>query len=270
MNVPLRPRWPVALCALGLLAAAAPALAGRSCEPQRLSVDSMRRGLELAERTRVALDASGAEVVVLARVGQDLQKYGLRYSHLGLAYRDHDARGGAAWRVLHKLNQCGTAVASLYRQGLGEFFLDDLWRFEAAWVVPNAALQASLAGLLRDDDRLALMHHRPYSLVSHAWSRRYQQSNQWALETLAAAHGGADTRQAAQAWLQQAGYQPTTLRLGTLSRLGGRISAANITFDDHPPERRFAGRIDTITVDSVFVWLSRSGLGAAPVVLEQH
>jgi hypothetical protein len=38
--------------------------------------------------------------------------------------------------VLHKLNQCGTATGSIYRQGLGEFFLDDLWRQEAVWSVP--------------------------------------------------------------------------------------------------------------------------------------
>jgi hypothetical protein len=62
-------------------------------------------------------------------------------------------------------------------------------------------------------------------------------------------------------------YQPSTLRLGPLTRLGGRVSAANVAFDDHPDAKRFADRIETVTVDSVFSWLQRSGLGGAPVSL---
>ena len=39
-------------------------------------------------------------------------------------------------------------------------------------------------------------------MVSYAWGRQYQQSNQWAIETLAAAmEPGVQTRDAAQAWL---------------------------------------------------------------------
>ena len=93
-------------------------------------------------------------MVVLARAGQDLSKYGLRYSHLGFAYRQPDRDGGHVWRVLHKLNQCGTAESAIYRQGLGEFFLDDLWRFEAAWVVPTPEVQARLLAVLIDEPRV--------------------------------------------------------------------------------------------------------------------
>jgi hypothetical protein len=242
--------------------------AGRSCEARKPTVQTIERGLLLAERTMKELDAeharSGASVVVLARAGQDLGKYGIRYSHLGFAYK---APAGE-WRVLHKLNQCGTADASLYRQGLGEFFLDDLWRYEAAWVVPSRDVQARLLPLLGDDRRAAVMHQRPYSIVSYAWGRKYQQSNQWAIETLAAAmEPDARTRERAQAWLQFKGYEPTTLRLGPLTRLGGRVSAANVAFDDHPDSKRFTDRIETVTVDSVFAWLQRSGLGSAPVAV---
>lgn len=68
-------------------------------------------------------------------------------------------------------------------------------------------------------------------------------------------------REQAQAWLRLRDYRPTTLRLGALTRLGGRLTSANVAFDDHPGEKRFAGRIETVTVDSVFGWLERSGLG---------
>lgn len=247
--------------AAGLLFSGA-AHAGRSCEQKKPSLQTIERGLTLAERTLSALDASGHKVVVLARAGQDLTKYGVRYSHLGFAYRQPDGKGGHVWRVLHKLNHCGTSIAALYRQGLGEFFLDDLWRYEAAYSAPTPEVQEQLLAVLLDDQQAVKMHRKPYSIVSYAWGRKYQQSNQWAIETLAAAMAPSiESREQAQAWLQFRGYQPATLRLGPLTRLGGRISAANVAFDDHPMEKRFSDRIETVTVDSVFSWLSRSGLG---------
>ena len=45
-----------------------------------------------------------------------------------------------------------------------------------------------------------------------------------------------------------------------LTRLGARLTAANVAFDDHPNDKRFSDRIETVTVDSVFAWLERSRL----------
>ncbi|WP_163612345.1 DUF2145 domain-containing protein, partial [Klebsiella pneumoniae] len=88
------------------------------------------------------------------------------------------------------------------------------------------------------------------SMVSFAFGTTYQQSNQWALETLASAAAPAvQSRRDAQAWLRNQGYTPTDLHLSTLTRLGGRLTQANIAFDDHPSARRFSGHIDTVTVD---------------------
>uniref|UniRef100_UPI0035AFB949 DUF2145 domain-containing protein n=1 Tax=Hylemonella sp. TaxID=2066020 RepID=UPI0035AFB949 len=264
-----------ALCgvALSALLLVSPAHAGRSCEHRPLQVWTLERSLVLAERTMNALDASGAQVVLLARAGQDLSKYGLRWSHLGLAYKaparagEDDGRG-YVWRVLHKLNHCGTQEAALYRQGLGDFFLDDLWRLEAAWVVPQREVQLKLHALLLDERKARALHHAPYSLVSYPWSRKYQQSNQWAIETLAAAmEPSVYSRERAQEWLRFQGYEPTVLRLGAFTRLGARVSAANVAFDDHPGEKRYSDRIETVTVDSVFAWLQRAGLAGAPVTL---
>src|SRR5260370_15257289 len=90
-------------------------------------------------------------------------------------------------------------------------------------------------------------------MVSYAWGQRYQQSNQWATETLAAAMEPATVqrREQAQAWLQFKGYEPGVLVIRALSRLGGRVTAANIAFDDHPNDKRYASRIETVTVESV-------------------
>jgi hypothetical protein len=250
---------------LALAAAALAAHAGRPCEERPLDTASVERAMTLAHATAQRLDASGAQVVVLARAGQDLSRWGLRYSHLGFAVRD-----GALWRVVHKLNHCGTAEGALYRQGLGEFFLDRLHRHDAAFVVLAPQVQDALAPLLRDNARLAQWHAAPYSMLAYPWAQRYQQSNQWAIETLAGAlEAGARTRGQAQAWLQLRGYEPTVLRLSTPTRLGARLTQANIAFDDHPNDKRFAGRIETVTVDSVFAWLATSGLGGAPVVVSE-
>ena len=254
---------PTALTLATALLMAPTAHAGRSCEQRPLTPQTLTQGLALAQQTAQALDAefarSGARVVVLGRAGQDLGKYQLRYSHLGWAYKTDDG----PWRVLHKLNQCGTGTGSIYRQGLGEFFLDDLWRHEAVWSVPAPALQAPLLALLTDPARSVRLHQRDYNMVAYAWGTRYQQSNQWALETLAmAAEPGLTTRAQAQAWLGFKGYQPSTLRLGALTRLGASASSAHIRFDDHPNAKRFSDRIETVTVDSVLEWLARSGLGS--------
>lgn len=245
--------------AVALVAALSTAEAGQTCEPKPPTPWAVQRSIELAERTRQALDASGAQVVLLARAGQDLSRYGLQWSHLGWAYRDVNG-----WRVLHKLNACGSAHGAIHRQGLGEFFLDDLWQYQAGFVVPQRAAQDRLLPLLRDNLRATRLHQRAYSMVAYPWAQTYQQSNQWAIETFAmAVEPAIASRAQAQAWLQFKGYEPGVLRVGALTRLGARVGTAHIAFDDHPNEKRFADRIETVTVDSVFAWMARSGLGGA-------
>jgi hypothetical protein len=182
---------------------------------------------------------------------------------MGLAYRD---RPGQPWRVVHKLNQCGTSNAAVYRQGLGEFFLDRMHRYEAGFVVLSPEAQAKLLPVLRDNWNLSRWNAEAYSMVAYPWSIRYQQSNQWVLETFAGAmEPSIATRSQAQGWLRMRGYEPTTLRIGTFERLGARVGTAHIAFDDHPDAKRYSGRIETVTVDSAFTWLQRSGLGGTVV-----
>lgn len=263
-------RPPLALLlALGAALIAGAAHAGRSCENKPLTADAMAQGLNLAQRTAQALDAEyrqhGTQLVLLARQGQDLSKYGLVYSHYGWAYRTP----GGVWRVAHKLNECGTAGGHIYRQGLGQFFLDDLWRYEAAIQVPTPAVQQALLAFLTQPTALRLQSE-PYSMVSYAWGLKYQQSNQWATETLAAALNPdlIQNRAQAQGWLKAQGYEPGALVIRALSRLGGRMTMANIAFDDHPNDQRFASRIETVTVDSVARWLERSQLAEPLRVLQ--
>ena len=229
--------------------------AGRPCTEFKPEPETVKKALVLAERTRSALENSGAQVALIARVGQDLSKYKLRYSHFGFVVRDHSA---GPWMVVHELNLCGSRDSGIFVEGLGNFFLDDMFAYETLILVPGPETQRRLATTLASDTPLAL-HALPYNMLAFAYSTRYQNSNQWGLELYAvsAAESGVRNREQAQAWLKSVSYRPTTVEIDAMTRLGARISRANIAFDDHPFDRRMAGRIDTVTVDSVFNFVAQ-------------
>lgn len=250
-------RFAAFLFVLAMLAPGA-AGAGQTCDEHPLTNATLEKSLALAQRTWQQLDTTKADVVLLARVGHNLSEYGLRYSHVGWVYK----RDGE-WVVVHELNQCGSAVSSLYEQGLGDFFLDDMYRYEAAYTIPTSEVQAQLLALFAQKNRVTRMHARAYNMLAYPWATRYQQSNQWALETLAMAlDPQIDSRESAQNWLRIRGYRPSTLKIGPLKRLGAEVSRANIAFDDQPIGSRLANHIETVTADSVFAWLQRSALGS--------
>ena len=260
----LLPSTTLLVLGAALIAWAGSAHAGRSCENKPLTAETMKKSLNLALNTAKTLEAeykkNGTQVVLLAREGQDLSKYDLKYSHYGWAYRTPEG----PWRVAHKLNECGTAGGHVYRQGLGEFFLDDMWSYTAGIQVPTQAVQKALLSFLSKPTVLS-MQSEPYSMVSYAWGQKYQQSNQWATETLAAAMSPdtVQSRAQAQSWLQAQGYEPSALIIRAFSRLGRRVTAANIAFDDHPNDKRYASRIETVTVDSVTQWLERTKMASS-------
>ncbi len=266
------------LLLLAALAYSGSARAGRSCEPKPRDPASVTRAMNLAHKSLLALEQSGAEVALIARAGQDLSQYGLRYSHMGLVWRDHPA---GRYLVVHELNHCGTNESALYDEGLGNFFLDDMFRYETAILIPSRATQAKLARLLASK-RAQHLHHPNYNMLSYPFSTRYQNSNQWLLENYAVAlmsggeeNGGSGSaggneseRAAAQRWLQRNGYAPITVHLPTLTRLGARMFRANVEFDDHPFSRRMAGQIDTVTVDSVLRFVKQREPEARTLVLQ--
>ncbi|MCP3658647.1 DUF2145 domain-containing protein [Herbaspirillum sp.] len=248
-----------------VLAIAAPlaAHAGQSCEPAIPDATAVQAQLDMAVRTVERLNASAADVVIIGRVGQDLSKYRQRYSHLAFAYRD-----GQQWVVVHKLNECGTAVSNLYEQGMGQFFMDSPFLLEAYVAVPQPEVQQRLRAILVRP-QVTRLHEAQYNMLAYPWATRYQQSNQWVNEMLAMAlEPQITTREQAQAWLKFKGYVPDTLNLGPMTRLGGRMFKANIAFDDHPNALRFSDRIETTTADSLLAFLQKAGLEASHFVIQ--
>lgn len=250
-----------------LLTCALPAAAGQACAEKPLSPNEVVMSMDLAQRTVQALEASGASVALVSRAGQDLSRYRLRYSHMGVAVRDHPA---GRWTVVHELNECNTASSSLYNEGMGNFFLTDLYRHEAQLVIPGPAAQERLARLFAT--RTPLRLHAPhYNMLAYVYSTQYQNSNQWVLESLAAATapaGQVETRGEAQAWLRAIRYQPLTVEVPAAVRLGARMFRANVAFDDHPFDRRMAGQIDTVTTDSVVRFVRMTDPDAKVIVID--
>jgi hypothetical protein len=258
---------PLLLVILLAAALALPAHAGQPCRDEPLSSAEVVKSMELARKTWAALEASDARIALIGRAGQDLSKYGLRYSHLGIVVRDHPA---GRWTVVHELNECGTASSDLYNEGVGNFFLTDLYRYEARVLVPGPETQARLAALMagRAPRRL---HEPHYNMLSYVYGTRYQNSNQWVLELLAAAAapaGQVETRAEAQSWLKRAGYDPGTVEIPATVRLGARMFRANVAFDDHPFERRMAGHIDTVNADALLRFVQRRDAQARVLTVE--
>ena len=267
MRAPLRTLAALALCA-GLAGAA---VAGTACSDAPPKPASIQQAFQAAYKTHQRLETLQPRIALIGRVGQDLSKYGLRYSHI--AFIQKDAASGQ-WRTTHLLNGCNSNQSALWQEGLANFFLDDLLAYEALLVIPSPAIQEKLQAIVSSRDSIKAMHQPLYNMVAYPFSDKYQNSNQWALELFTMAlsqqagiNPAITTRKQAQQWLKLTNYEPSTLKLTAFTRLGARMFRANVAFDDHPDERRFADQIDTVTVESMATYIKRVDAGSSSEVV---
>lgn len=231
--------------------------AGNDCREQELPPAKAAAAAESALRAAAALDQRDAPVALIARVGTDLSKQGLVYSHAGFVVRDHP-RG--RWTVVHLLNECGSDRSGLYAQGLVNFFSDDLVNqdLRIIWFTPVFAQQ--LAGRLQQLPRHSL-HHPRYNLIARPGSRDYQNSTAWLVEMMASAM--ADTplydRATAYAFARGDGFVPDTIHVPYTKRVLGGLFTANVDFTDHPVATRLSGDYPVITVRSILRYLDSAG-----------
>jgi len=247
----------IAILTLSLLAA--PAHAGVPCTqtsmPPRAIADAAATALTVA----AALDETDAPVALVSRIGTDLSKHGLRYSHAGFALRDHpDGR----WTVVHLLNDCSDEGSGLYAQGLVNFFADDLINLDAriTWLEPGLAERLAKRLLALPPDPLYVPR---YNLIARPGSREYQNSTAWVLEHIAAAiPTQSDVRDRARAYQLALGhgFMPDRVHIPYSKRILGGLFAANMVFTDHSVGTRLGGDYPVVTVRSILNWLDRSGL----------
>ena len=240
-------------------ALATPAHAGTTCETKTMSPRAVADAAATALTVAHALDAVDAPVAMVSRVGRDLSKQGLRYSHAGFAVRDHpDGR----WTVVHLLNDCDSDRSALYAQGLVNFFSDDLVLQDAriTWLRTDVAERLAATLVALHDDPLFLPR---YNLIARPGSADYENSTAWVLDHLAAATRD-DVRDRAQAWriAQALGYRPGRVHIPYTKRVLGGLFSANLVFTDHPVATRLAGDYPVVTVRSILEWLDAAGLVA--------
>jgi hypothetical protein len=237
-----------------------PAFAGQPCPEQEARNESMDRILRLSTLVRERLEQSGASVAYIARAGIDLREYGLVYSHLGLAWRDHPK---GRWFTFHLMNPCNTDKSELADHSLEDFYKVELFTYDALVAVPSPEVQLRLLKAFFSP-LAATLHHPVYNMISYPFSTRYQNSNQWVLEVSAAAFGPENliqNRYQAQGWLKENGYEPTLAYISRLRRLGAQAVSPHIHFDDHTDEEHKYARYMVVTADSIIKLIERQDRG---------
>ena len=166
--------------------------------------------------------------------------------------------------MVHVLNTCESDEARVYDQGLLNFLLDDPFALDIILVVPTAPLQEAIARRLQDGTGARFRHNR-YSTLAYPFSPRYQNSNQWLLEVLAAAQGdlsgrAISKRKEAQSLYRSAGFRGSFIRLSGFEQALASVTRDNLHFDDHPDFRRDRGEFETTTVKALRAYLARNDL----------
>jgi hypothetical protein len=246
------------LLSIAMLASPHAARAGTACDAAPITPTKIAAAAATAHIVITALDDRNAPVALVSRVGRDLSKHGLVYSHAGFAVRDHpDGR----WTVVHLLNDCSNDGSGIYAQGLANFFADDLVNQDAriTWLQPDMAdrLSKRLLALPRD----ALYTPR-YNLIARPGSREYQNSTGWILEHLAAAlppQLRINDRSEAYRIANADGFRPDVIRIPYTKRIAGGLFSAHIAFTDHSVGTRLKGEYPVVTVRSILRWLDESG-----------
>jgi hypothetical protein len=236
--------------------------AGQPCPEKPADRAEQLRNLQLGTKVRDKLEESGATVAYVARAGIDLTRYGLVYSHVGLAWRDHPK---GRWFTYHLLNTCGTSTSELVDQSLEDFFNVELFSQDALVAVPSPDAQLKL--LKTFFSPLApTLHERAYSMISQPFSIMYQSSNQWVLEVSAAAlapENAVHNRLQAQNWLKANGYVPFRAHVSAALVFGSRLFSPHVRFDDHTDDERRNDAYLTTTADSALNFVQRIDPGMA-------
>ena len=202
--------------------------------------------LRFAALVRQELEASDANVALISRSGLDLQRFNVRYSHAGISLK---GSANTPWTVRQLYYSCDERRPRLFDQGLAGFlFGTDNPTLGYISVVllpgePGGALEATAL----DNARALRLLAGTYSANAYARSLRYQNCNQWVAELLAAAWGGlgdADgLRAQAQQWLQEQGYGPPPVDVGSHLLMFAAPFVPFVHLDDHPEDDRFALRL---------------------------
>lgn len=243
-----------AVLALGLCAGARaglPAFCERANDIGALEQD---RVLRFAGVVKDELERSGGRVALIARAGVDLSRFGLVYSHAGVALRDNP---GGPWAVRQLYYACDDARPHLFDQGVAGFALgaDAPARGHIALLFPPADEAARLERAALDKPLALALLAGAYSANAYAYGTRYQNCNQWVAELLAGAWGGLDARdrprERAQAWLRAQGYVPGPVKVPSHWLMFAGQFVPLVHVNDHPVEDLHALALQVSVPDAI-------------------
>ncbi|MDM4768151.1 DUF2145 domain-containing protein [Pelomonas sp. SE-A7] len=228
----LRTLAAVLLCSAAALSAQAGSLQLCS-KPADPTAEQKDRLLRFAAVIKAELQDSGQALALVSRSGLDLERFKLRYSHAGVSLRDS---ANAPWSVRQLYYDCETEKPRLYDEGLSGFVMgthDADLGYASLVLLPSDAA-ASLAEAALDDERAKALLGERYSANAYAFGLRYQNCNQWLVELLAGAWSGAASREPAQRWLGEQGYQPRVIDVGWRPLMWLARLIPWLHSDDHP------------------------------------
>lgn len=237
------------------------AFAGKNCEESNLLKEDIV--LKASNASQQLIDAAnlmspdGNKIFLIGRMGQNLDEYNVKYSHGAFLFKNN-----ANWEVFHELNDCSSDQSTIFNEGVLNFFLDDLYKYNSIIISFDSDTNTKLREVLLDKASIKEAHNSHYNLLSYPFNAKYQNSNGWLLEIISRAmakkkNQEIHTHEDFISFIQSVHYQPAVLNVSMLKRLGGRMFKANIAFDDQPFDERMAGHIRTYTFDGLFDFLKQ-------------
>ncbi len=253
-----------------LLGACSSIVVDNSCGTTDLSAIEMQQTFVMGKELEAALNRLNSDVVIVARSGQDLEKYGIRYSHAAFMVKDHQE-----WQVYHLLNECSSSLGGLYQEGLGNFVMpamvstklkngtNDLSKPEISFgfAIPPKPVQQNLKRLLNDSKARNSVFEKQYSAVANPYNLMNQNSNGWILEAYAIAEAQVNQqkvtdRKTAQEWLKSQDYKGTELPASILKQRLAAMVVGNVSLKGHERSDRYQGKLLINSGDSVLNYVA--------------
>ncbi len=224
-------------------AASGSSAASNFCDrAHQLTAGQQDRILRFAAVVREELALADTDTVLISRSGLDLSRFNIRYSHAAIAWRDEDK----VWTARQLYYACEEERPRIYDQGMAGFAMgidNPALGYISIVKVPAEAAQMLKEAAL-DKQRVLRLLAATYSANAYAYGLNYQNCNQWVMETMAAGWGhlddGADLRERAQLWLQQAHYAPEPTPVNSHWLMFASSFVPLLHLDDHPAEDRYA------------------------------
>jgi len=149
----------------------------------------------------------------------------IKYSHIGIAVKNAVITGSQGqvltsatdgeWAVYQLLYSCDDNHQSyVFESALSYFFADHMFDYGAQIIVPTQDVQNNIEDILMNKKLKNNFLQKHYNAAALPFSKSEQNSNQWVLETIAAAlyePGKIASREDAQSILKQTGYFGTRL-----------------------------------------------------------